>query len=342
MGIAASGCGSTHDRPGEFELIASLFAPLALGFPGACELKDDAAYLALTDGLVQAGEELVLKTDALIAGVYFLAGDPGDMVGRKLLRVNLSDLAAKGARPIVYMLAAMLPASLEYDWLQRFAQGLKADQDEFGIMLAGGDTDATPGPLTLSLSVIGAIPAGQRLLRSAAKVGDAVFVSGTIGDGALGLAAILGQLIDVPPADADFLADRYRLPRPRLELGQHLRGLVHATMDISDGLIGDLQHICDASQVGATIEVSRLPLSDAARAVLTKAPTWVELVIGGGDDYELLLTAPPSHQEALTSLGRTIGVPITCIGSIDGNKGVRIIGADGQEITPRRTGYRHF
>jgi thiamine-monophosphate kinase len=330
------------DRPGEFELIAGLFAPLARGFPGACGLEDDVAYLALTDGLVQAGEELVLKTDALIAGVHFLEDDPGDLVGRKLLRVNLSDLAAKGAPPIVYMLAAMLPASLEYGWLQRFAQGLEADQNEFAIVLAGGDTDATPGPLTLSLSVIGAIPAGQRLLRSAAKVGDAVFVSGTIGDGALGVAAILGQLTDVPPGDADFLADRYRLPRPRLELGRHLRGLVHATMDISDGLVGDLQHICDASQVGGTIEIGRLPLSDAARAVITKAPTWIETVIGGGDDYELLFTAPPSHQEALTSLGRNIGVAITRIGSIDGSKGVRVLGTDGQEIVPRKIGYRHF
>jgi len=342
MATGGSGSGTTQERPGEFELIASLFAPLAQEFSGACGLEDDAAYLALTDGLVHTGEELVLKTDALIAGVHFLKSDPGDMVARKLLRVNLSDLAAKGARPIVYMLAAMLPASLEYGWLQCFAQGLKADQDEFGIVLAGGDTDATPGPLALSLTVIGAIPAGQRLLRSAAKVGDAVFVSGTIGDGALGLAAILGQLDGVPQSDADFLVNRYRLPRPRLELGQRLRGLVHATMDISDGLVGDLQHICDASHVGATIEISRLPLSDAARAMLTIAPVWVETVIGGGDDYELLFTAPPSHQEALTSLGRNVGVPITRIGSIDVGKRVRVLDADGQEIVPRTTGYHHF
>jgi thiamine-monophosphate kinase len=342
MGTAGSGSGTAQERPGEFELIASLFAPLTRGFPGAYGLEDGAAYLALTDGLVQTGEELVLKTDALIAGVHFLEGDPGDVVARKLLRVNLSDLAAKGARPIVYMLAAMLPASLEYGWLQCFAEGLKADQDEFGIVLAGGDTDATPGPLTLSLSVIGAIPAGQRLLRSAAKVGDAVFVTGTIGDGALGLAAILGQLTGVPQRDADFLADRYRLPRPRLELGKRLRGLVHATMDISDGLVGDLQHICDASHVGATIEIGRLPLSNAAKAAITKAPTRIDAVIGGGDDYELLFTAPPSRQDALASLGLNIGVPITRIGTIDGRKGVRVIGADGQEIVPRKIGYRHF
>ena len=248
----------------------------------------------------------MLKTDAIVSGVHFLASDPGDLVARKLLRVNLSDLAAKGARPLVYMLAAMLPAPLEYGWLQHFAQGLKADQDEFGIVLAGGDTDATPGPLALSLSVIGAIPAGQRLLRSAAQVGDAVFVSGTIGDGALGLAAILGQLTGVSQSDAAFLADRYRLPRPRLALGRRLRGLVHATMDISDGLVGDLQHICDASRVGAIIEVSRVPLSDAARTAITNAPTWIESVIGGGDDYELLFTASPSNEDALLSSARLL------------------------------------
>ena len=248
--------------------------PLREDSPSACGLEDDVAYLALTGGLVQSGEELVLKTDAIVSGVHFLASDPGDLVARKLLRVKfaVSDLAAKGARPLVYMLAAMLPASLGYGWLEHFAKGLKADQDEFGIVLAGGDTDATPGPLALSLNVIGAIPAGLRLLRSAAQLGDAVFVSGTIGDGALGLAVIQGQLTGVSQSDADFLADRYRLPRPRLALGRGLRGLVHATMDISDGLVGDLQHICDASRVGATIEVGRLPLSDAARAAITNAP----------------------------------------------------------------------
>ena len=337
-----SDSGTTPKRPGEFELIANLFAPLARGFSGACGLEDDVAYLALTGGLVQAGEELVLKTDAIVSGVHVLGSDPGDLVARKLLRVNLSDLAAKGARPLVYMLAAMLPASLEYSWLEHFAQGLEADQDEFGIVLAGGDTDATPGPLALSLSVIGAIPAGQRLLRSAAQVGDAVFVSGTIGDGALGLAVILGQLTGVSQSDADFLADRYRLPRPRLALGRRLRGLVHATMDISDGLVGDLQHICDASRVGATIEVGRLPLFDAARAAVTNTSTWIETVIGGGDDYELLFTACPSSEAALASLGKEIGVPVTRVGSIDGSQGLRVVGMDGREIVPAKIGYRHF
>lgn len=330
------------NRPGEFETIARLFAPLARQFPGACGLEDDVAYLALNDGIVRAGEELVLKTDALVSGVHFFPDDPADLVARKLLRVNLSDLAAKGARPLVYLLALLLPASLDYDWLERFARGLKADQDEFGIVLAGGDTDATPGPLVLSLSAVGAIPAGQRMLRSAAKLGDSVFVSGTIGDGALGLAAIRGRLAGAPQSDVDFLAGRYRLPQPRLALGQRLRGLVHATMDISDGLVGDLQHICETSHVGAQIEVDRVPLSDPARAALANSPDLIETVLGGGDDYELLFTASPLHEDALTSLAREVGVPVTRVGSIDSGNGVRVIGRDGCEITLTTTGYRHF
>ena len=270
------------NRPGEFELIARLFAPLTRKFPGACGLEDDVAYLALTGGLVRTGEELVLKTDALVSGVHFLTDDPADLVARKLLRVNLSDLAANGARPLVYLLALMLPASLGYDWLEGFARGLQEDQDEFGIVLAGGDMDATPGPLALSLSAVGAIPAGQRLLRSAAKVGDLVFVSGTIGDGALGIAAISGRVTGAPQSDLDFLAGRYRLPLPRLALGQRLRGLVHATMDISDGLVGDLQHICETSHVGAQVEVDRIPLSNPARAALGNDPDLIESVLGGG------------------------------------------------------------
>ena len=333
---------SGSNRPGEFETIARLFAPLARQFPGACGLEDDVAYLSLNDGLVRAGEELVLKTDALVSGVHFLTDDPADLVARKLLRVNLSDLAAKGARPLVYLLALLLPASIDYDWLECFARGLKADQDEFGIVLAGGDMDATPGPLAASLSAVGAIPAGQRLLRSAAKPGDSVFVSGTIGDGALGLAAIHGQLAGLPRSDVDFLAGRYRLPQPRLSLGLRLRGLVHASMDISDGLVGDLLHICETSHVGAQIQVDHVPLSDPARSVLARHPALIESVLGGGDDYELLFTAPPLHEDALTSLGREVGVPVTRIGHIDSGDGVRVFGGDGREIALTTPGYRHF
>jgi thiamine-monophosphate kinase len=333
---------SAPTRPGEFELIAQLFAPLARGFEGACGLADDVAYLALQGGLVGADEELVLKTDALVAGVHFLSDDPADLVARKLLRVNLSDLAAKGARPLVYTLALIMPASIDYPWLERFAQGLQADQDEFGIALAGGDTDSTPGPLALSLTAIGAIPTGGRLLRSAANIGDGIFVSGSIGDGALGLKAIRGELAGVTQDHLTFLADRYRLPRPRLALGQGLRGLVHATMDISDGLVGDLQHICDASHVGAAIEVARVPLSAATRAAVDRQGGLIESVLGGGDDYELLFTAPRAQEAALLSLGHELGVPVTRIGTIESGSAVRIITADGREMQLSHRGFRHF
>ena len=329
-------------RPGEFELIQRLFAPLARAFPDAYGLADDVAYVALEGGLVRRGEELVLKTDALVAGVHFLADDPGDLVARKLLRVNLSDLAAKGARPIVYTLALMLPDSLEYAWLERFAEGLKADQDEFGIILAGGDTDATPGPLTLSLTAVGAIPAGQRLLRSAAEAGDAVFVSGTIGDAALGLKAIRGELRGIAQSELDFLKERYRLPRPRLTLGRRLRGLAHATMDISDGLVGDLAHICEASGVAARVEATSVPLSPGARAALARDGSLIESVLAGGDDYELLFTAPPEAEAALIELARELDLPLTRVGAIEGGQGVRVLDGAGREIALARTGYRHF
>lgn len=333
-------------RPGEFELIERLFAPLAAGMRDACGLKDDVAYLSLTGGLVRRDEELVLKTDALVAGVHFLAEDPPDLVARKLLRVNLSDLAAKGARPLVYTLAIMLPKGIDFAWLERFAAGLAADQKEFGILLVGGDTDLTPGPLSLSLTAIGAIPAKQRLLRAGARPGDSVFVSGTIGDGALGLKALSGELAGLTTKQRAFLVDRYRLPRPRLELGARLRGLANAAMDISDGLVGDLQHICAASKLSAAIEVGRVPLSDAGRAAVAKDGKLLQRILGGGDDYELLFTAPAGVEATLIARGRKLGVPVTRIGILSPKRQaeprVKVLDAAGREIKLREAGYHHF
>jgi len=329
-------------RPGEFELIARLFAPLAAGWPGACGLTDDVAYLPLEGDLVAPGEELVLKTDAIVAGVHFLVEDPPDLVARKLLRVNLSDLAAKGARPLVYLLAIMLPASIDFGWLVRFTEGLRADQQAFGLHLAGGDTDATPGPLTLAATLLGAVPAGRRMLREGARAGDGVFVSGTIGDGALGLKAIRGELAGLTPAQLAALAHRYRLPEPRLALGARLRGLAHATMDISDGLVGDLEHICEASRVGAIIEAVRVPLSEAARAALARNPALIESVLGGGDDYELLFAAPISAEGALGALGRELGVPIARVGRIVAGERVQALDQEGRRLALAQRGYRHF
>ena len=331
-----------QSRPGEFELIARLFAPLAAPFADAYGLEDDVAYLRLAGGLVGPDEELVIKTDAIISSVHFLPDDPPDLVARKLLRVNLSDLAAKGARPLLYTLALMAPDSVDFAWLERFASGLKSDQEEYGFVLAGGDTDATPGPLTLSLTAIGAIPAGQRMLRSAAKPGDAVYVSGTIGDGALGLKAIRGQLGGLNAVQQGYLANRYRLPQPRLTLGPRLRGVVHATMDISDGLVGDLQHICDASRVGAVVEAARVPLSEPARAALENDASLIESVLTGGDDYEILFTAVAAREAELDALGRELKIPITPIGRMEQETGVRGLDAQGRQMAFAQAGYRHF
>lgn len=323
--------------PDEFALIAELFAPLAAGFPGALGLTDDAALLG-----EQPGSETVITVDAMVAGVHFLSEDPPDLVARKLIRVNLSDLAAKGARPFAVLLAAAFPRGVGRDWLTAFARGLEQDITEFGIALIGGDTVATPGPLTLSLTALGRVPAGQALLRSGAKPGDELWLSGSLGDGALGLLAAQGLLTGVD-AEADaYLADRYRLPRPRSGLGPRLLGLASAAMDVSDGLVQDLGHLCRASGVGAIIEVDRLPLSVAARQAVDGDQTRLVSVLTGGDDYELLFAAPPACAQSLHVLAGETGVALTAIGSIVSAPGVTVLDAAGKAIAMGQGGWRHF
>ncbi len=238
--------------PGEFRLIARHFRPLAGA--GALDLTDDAALLA-----PPPGRELVVAADAMVAGVHFLPDDPADLVARKLLRVNLSDLAAMGAAPLAYLLTLSAPRATPDAWFAAFAAGLAADQEEFGLRLLGGDTTSTPGPVSLSLTIIGHVAPGRAVRRAGAQAGDGLFVTGTIGDGALGLRAIRGELAD----PEGFLASRYRLPRPRI--GFPLAS-AHAAMDVSDGLVQDVGHLCRLAGIGAVIEASRIPLSPAARA----------------------------------------------------------------------------
>ncbi len=322
----------------EFSLIARLFAPLAARHPGALGLTDDAALL---DG--PTGRQWVVTADAVVAGVHFLPDDPPDLIARKLVRVNLSDLAAKGAEPFAVLLAACFPVGATGDWVERFAGGLKADCDEFGIALIGGDTVATPGPLTLALTALGQVAAGHAILRSKARPGDDIWVSGSIGDGAFGLLVATGRAAGLEAPDAAQLLDRYRLPRPRLALGRRLVGLVHAGMDISDGLVGDLGHICTASGVGAVIEAEWLPLSPAARtAVDAGLGQGLETVLTGGDDYELLFTAPASSRPPLVALADELGLPLTRVGRIIDGQGVSVIGAAGLPIVLEHAGYRHF
>jgi thiamine-monophosphate kinase len=322
-------------RLGEFERIARFLAPLA--GPGGLGLRDD---VALIDGPDK--QQYVLTADAIVEGVHFLGDDPPPQVAQKLLRVNLSDLAAKGAVPVGYLLVTALPQARDEAWLEAFAAGLAADQATYAIELLGGDSTATDGPATLSITALGRVAAGRAVLRGGARPGDAVYVSGTLGDAALGLQVLRGELRGIDAGARAFLADRYRLPQPRLALGQRLVGTAHAMIDISDGLVADLGHIADVSGVGAVIEAARLPLSPAARGVVAADPLRFAAALGGGDDYELLFTAAAEAGAALAELGRELGVPLTMIGRIEAGSGVTVVDDKGAMLAVPIAGYRHF
>ena len=317
-------------KAGEFELIRRYFAPLAA--PGALGLRDDAASIS-----PPPGADIVLTVDGMVEGVHFLPDDPPDLIARKLLRVNLSDLAAKGAKPLGYLLTAAWTAALPEAWIAEFARGLGEDQQLFDCPLLGGDTVSTPGPLWFSLTAVGHAPTGRMLRRDGARPGDLVYVSGTLGDGALGLRAIRGELPQLDAADCAFLADRYRLPQPRVALGPRLLGLARAAMDVSDGLVGDLGHIAEASGVRAVVEAERVPLSPAG----TRA-SGLELALTGGDDYEILFTAPPTASEEIAALSGALGLPLTRIGRIEVGAGVTAVNAQGAPLGLSAGGWRHF
>lgn len=325
--------------PGEFALIARHFRPLAEGVPGALALADDAALLD-----PPPGRTLVLAADAMVAGVHFLPGDPPGTIGRKLLRVNLSDLAAMGAEPLGYLMTTALPPDMTPEWLDEFARGLKEDQRSFGCGLLGGDTVSTPGPLALSLTVVGSVAPGRALTRAGAREGDAVWVSGTIGDGALGLLALTGRLPGVAEGPCAALADRYRLPRPRLALGRRLSGLATACLDVSDGLVQDLGHLCRAAGLSAELDAAAVPLSEAARAAVAADPALLAHCLTGGDDYELVFTAPATASAALARLAAEAGIPLARIGRMvaAGEAEVGVRGADGAELPLERTGWSHI
>ncbi|MDP6352142.1 MAG: thiamine-phosphate kinase [Alphaproteobacteria bacterium] len=324
-------------RPGEFDLIARYLAPLAAGFAGAFQLTDDAAAIDLPPS-----HRLIATADALVSGVHFRAGDSPEDIAAKALRVNLSDLAAMGAAPRAYLLTLALPDTIDEDWIARFTAALAEDQGRFGIALAGGDTVATPGPLTLSVTALGTVPDGGEVRRSGARAGDRVFVSGTIGDAALGLRCLDGELPGAGVEERQWLARRYRRPEPRVALGQRLIGVASAAIDISDGLIADLGHICAASRTGATIRADAVPLSDAARRVIGADPQLLAPALTGGDDYELAFTAPADRGKRIGAIGTALGLPITPIGEIDAQPGLRVHDSAGNPFPLTETGYRHF
>jgi thiamine-monophosphate kinase len=322
----------------EDDLIVRFFAPMA--GPGGLGLRDDAALVA-----IGPDEELVVTVDALAAGVHFFADDPPDSIARKALRVNLSDLAAKGATPAGFLLSLALPKDWREDWLRAFADALTEDARNFSCPLLGGDTIRSPGELFLSITALGAVPRGKMVRRAGAQPGDRIYVSGTIGDAAAGL-MLRKQKKAIASLDAqarDFLLDRYLHPRQRLGLAPILRANASAAMDISDGLVGDLTKMLRVSAVSARIELPRIPFSDAARAALAADPTLHEYLLTGGDDYEILCTVPPHASGSFEAAAERALIDVTAIGVVKAGKDAPcFIDQDGTKKDFARGSFSHF
>ncbi len=323
---------------GEFERIVRFFSPLVEGQSDALGLTDDAALVT-----PPPGKRMAVTADALIAGVHFLADDPADQVARKALRVNISDLAAMGAEPYGYTITLALPRGMAdaEAWIERFARGQAEDQAEYSIRLLGGDSVSTPGPLSISVTAFGWVPSDQALTRGGAKPGDDIYVSGTIGDSFLGLAVLQGEGFDLSEAERAMLADRYLLPQPRPQLGQLLLDVASAGLDVSDGLVQDLGHICEVSGFGARVELSVVPFSGLGRRLVRGGAVLAEDLACGGDDYELLFTAPESARDTVSGLAGQTGIPLTRIGKMRSGSGVDLLDASGKIITLDRRGYTH-
>lgn len=329
-------------RPSEDEIIARHFAPLA--GPGGLGLRDDAALATPAPG-----RDLVVTKDMLVAGVHFFADDPADAIARKALRVNLSDLAAKGAAPLGFLLGLALPEDWREAWLARFVAGFAEDARTFGCPLLGGDTVATPGPLTLSITAFGEVETGRMVPRTGARAGDHLYVSGTIGDAVLGLrirrarsedAAWIAAL-DVPSAEV--LRARHLLPEPRLALREALREHARAAMDVSDGFIGDLAKMLRLEGLTTTIAARDVPLSAATGAAIALEPRLLRAALTGGDDYEILCAIAPEQAQAFEAKARAAGVPVTRVGVAEAGAGeIRVLDAAGARLNIARGGFQHF
>jgi thiamine-monophosphate kinase len=324
---------------GEDSLIARYFKPLATD-PGAFDLTDDAAVLKAL------GDDIVVTTDAIVEGVHFLSDDPPDTIARKALRVNLSDLAAKGAAPAGFVLTLAL-RSADDSWLRPFARGLGEDTGLFGCPLLGGDTVSTPGPQMISVTAFGRVPPGKMVHRSGAKPGDRVVVTGTIGDAALGLDILRGGAVaaavkgDV--AGREGLIGRYRVPQPRNALASAVRDHAHAAMDVSDGLAGDLAKLCAASGVSAVIDARSVPMSATAATLLARGAVGIEAIVSGGDDYEILCAISENRFEAFAQAAELAGVAVTSIGTVIAGPSVpRFLDNAGRDIALPRLSYSHF
>ena len=308
------------NRPSEFDLIERLFSPLTSSHPGAENLKDDCSTLSISSGC-----EALYSVDTLVEGIHFFSADPAESVAKKMLRVSLSDIAASGGSPRGYLIALSLPKDVSLEWLEGFSKGLADDQKKFNVVLLGGDTTSTSGPLTLSLTAIGEVPIGQAVRRSKIEVGDDIYVTGTIGDSALALRLI--NEIGRKEASRRYpkLLERYILPQPRVTLGPLLIGIATSCIDISDGLCADLNQICKVSNVSAEIRQAAIPLSLIAEKLLKNNQNHWQVVLGGGDDYELLFTANQSKRKVIKKLGDQVNIPISRLGSIKTGEGVFVL-----------------
>lgn len=327
---------SDSGRPGEFELIARLFAPLAKS-PGAFGLTDDAAIISPCPG-----HDLVVTTDTILEGVDFFGNDRPASVAKKALRVNLSDLAAKGATPFGYLLTLALPQRIDATWLEDFALGLRDDQDAYEVGLLGGDMSSSE-QLSISITAFGYVPAGRLIRRKGARAGDAVFVTGTIGDSGGGLALLRDD--EGGALSAEFrncLIDRYRLPAPPVSFGRSLIGLASAALDVSDGLIADLGHLAVASDVRIVVEAARIPRSAALRALWGDSDAAIARAATSGDDYQIAFTAPLNAEAKLQQAAHDGLTTLTRIGRVEAGTGVVLMGAQTQEIALKRPGFTHF
>ena len=329
------------ERLGEFEIIARYFAPLATD-AAALGLRDDAAVLVISEGY-----ELIATCDTLIEGVHFLADDSPDSIGYKALSVNLSDLAAKGARGHVYLLSLAVPRETPHAWFEGFSSGLRELQEATGITLVGGDTTASPGPLTITITALGLVAHGHAVLRHGAKTGDRLYVSGTIGDAYLGLRLLkdpaLARSWDLSEQDMAFLIGRYRRPKPRTELVIPVRNFARGAIDVSDGLVGDVEKLARASHAGGLIEAGSVPFSPPAQKALQREPRLLATLLTAGDDYEIVAAVPEASAAAFEAEAQAKGVPVTMIGRIGGPSGdVRVLAPDGKLLELGRKGFAHF
>jgi len=323
----------------EFDFIATHLAPLA--GPGGLGLKDDAAWLKPS-----AGKDLILTKDTMVEGVHFPTGHYGGDTAEKLLRVNLSDLAAKGASPIGYLLAIAWPKDIEPRFFQGFASGLRDVQDAYDFKLLGGDTTTIDGPMVVSATLIGEVPEGTMVKRSGAKAGDDIWVTGTIGDAYLGLQTVLGEALEPKPhADALWhFEEAYYRPDPRLLFRKSLRQYASACADISDGFVADAGHVAKASGVSFVIDADKIPLSSAAGAWLAGQAEQNEAfktLITAGDDYELIFSALPDNASAIRKAAKTIGLRLSKVGTAKSGEGVTVM-SDGKAMRFSKTGHTHF